>query len=425
MDTNEHAYIALCREQIEARFGFGNGRGYTQRDLVALADRIAEKTGILLSLSTLKRLWKGTFKKSPQPATLDALAILLDYRDWPDFKQHNRLDIVTVSGIDGKKQHGYRRYYRALWLGAALIAVAIAWLFLRRNAGPRAPEILGPVSFTARKTVATGTPATVIFDYDVTNVRADSFFVQQSWNPAHRVSIDPEGKVHTTIYHEAGYHRARLIADDEVIAMQPVHILSDGWETRLYYGSGNQMPTVFTDREITGGGMLHLSRALLQEKHVDLTRPFVTRVSYSYPFGIPSDNFALTSRLRLDSTSKASCPAMQLTVVTERHIFWVNMQQRGCERYASYKIGEIIREGATTDLSALGVNGYAWQELGITVAERQAEITLNGRTLYRETFHDDFGDIMGLLYIFTGTGSLDQVTLTGPGGDAVFEEDFW
>jgi len=116
---------------------------------------------------------------------------------------------------------------------------------------------------------------------------------------------------------------------------------------------------------------------------------------------------------------------MQLTVVTERHIFWVNMQQRGCERYASYKIGEIIREGATTDLSALGVNGYAWQELGITVAERQAEITLNGRTLYRETFHDDFGDIMGLLYIFTGTGSLDQVTLTGPGGDAVFEEDFW
>lgn len=170
--------------------------------------------------------------------------------------------------------------------------------------------------------------------------------------------------------------------------------------------------------------MLHVSPALLRDKHIDFTRPFTTRVSYSYPFGISSDNFELFSRVKLDSISAATCPAMQVTVVTEKHIFWVNMQQRGCERHASYKMGEVVRGGASTDLSALGVDSYAWQDLRITVRDRHAEITLDGRTLYRETFHEGFGNIMGLLYIFTGTGSLDYVQLSVPGGSTVLDDDF-
>src|SRR5690606_6321999 len=208
--------------------------------------------------------------------------------------------------------------------------------------------------------------------------------------PAYRAAIEPERGVHTTIYQEAGYHRARLMAGDSVIAMQPVHILSDGWEARLYYSLDDRQPIALADGDITGGGMLHLDRGLLQRKHIDFTRPFITRVSYSRPFGIHSDNFTLRSRLRLDSTSTTgTCPAMQVTVVTERHSFWVNLQQRGCERHAGYKMGEVIRGGGDNDLSALGVDAYAWQDLGITVKERQAVITLGGHTLYSETFHED------------------------------------
>ncbi|MGK6351424.1 hypothetical protein [Parapedobacter sp. DT-150] len=69
---SEQSYIALCRRQIEEKFAFGNGSGYTQRDLELLARHIEEKTGIVLSLSTLKRFWKDDFKQRPQLATLNA-----------------------------------------------------------------------------------------------------------------------------------------------------------------------------------------------------------------------------------------------------------------------------------------------------------------------------------------------------------------
>ena len=48
--------------------------------------------------------------------------------------------------------------------------------------------------FDAQKTVAAGIPNTVIFKYDVSNVAADTFYIQQSWNEDHKVTIDPKGK---------------------------------------------------------------------------------------------------------------------------------------------------------------------------------------------------------------------------------------
>jgi hypothetical protein len=76
MLKNERKLIELCKKQIEQKFSFGNGQGYTQRHLEMLSAQIANKTGMLISLSTLKRLWKDNHKQSPQLATLNALAMI-------------------------------------------------------------------------------------------------------------------------------------------------------------------------------------------------------------------------------------------------------------------------------------------------------------------------------------------------------------
>src|SRR5690606_34983145 len=99
----------------------------------------------------------------------------------------------------GKRLSHPPRYRRLAWAIAAVLAIAAAAWFYFRPA-PAGPHITGPVTFTARKTVAKGTPATVVFDYDVSEVTADSFFIQQSWDPAHRAAIGPGRGVHTTIY---------------------------------------------------------------------------------------------------------------------------------------------------------------------------------------------------------------------------------
>src|SRR5688572_18424588 len=88
MARSEQQYIDQCKKQIEQKFSFGNG--YAQRDLEILSAYIEEKTGMIISLSTLKRLWKDSYKQRPQLATLNALAMILDHKDWQAFKQANQ-----------------------------------------------------------------------------------------------------------------------------------------------------------------------------------------------------------------------------------------------------------------------------------------------------------------------------------------------
>ena len=378
---------------------------------------VQEKSGISLSLSTLKRLWKEDFTQMPQPATLNALATVLNYRNWQEFKQANRI----------KVKHTSLKIILA-FIGIILIVavslVSLLYLKQEKDKKPRKPKINGPVYFSAGKTVTSGIPNTVIFKYDVSNVEADSFFIQQTWNDNHRVRIDPEGNTFSSIYYESGYHRARLLANETEIAMQPIHILSNGWEPHIYNSYEDLIPIDFKNESFIEGGQLHLKKSLLEKRHVDFVKSFFSRISNSQEFNVSSDNFSIVTRMKLDSMQNSLCPWINQIIVTEKHIFMVTLHKKGCERYAYYKLGEIERNGGNHDLSALGCNVFEWQEIGIRVKEKNAEISINSKVIFHEKFKEDFGKIVGLIYIFDRTGSIDYAKLSGPDGQTVFEDDF-
>lgn len=420
MALSEQQFISLAKEQIEKKFSFGNGHGYSQRDLEALSQHIEEKTGVCISLSTLKRLWKNDFKQSPQLATLNALASILDYKDWQDFKQHNQ-----KKGTDPKP------LVTGIVIG--LVAIVITAFIIggfndsdvkeKKKAKTGSVKVKGPIHFSAQKTVTSGIPNTVFFKYDLSNVEADSFFIQQSWNDIHKIKIDPQGNTFSDIYYESGFHRARLIANDSVIAMQPIHILSNGWEPHAYHSDKDIVPIDFKNEKFIQDGRLHLSKDLLEKRGVNLSN-FYTRISNSQIFNLPSDNFNFITRVKSDTVLNSLCPWINVIIVTDVHIFWVNLQNKGCEKYGGYKLGEIVRNGQDTDLSPMGCNIYDWQEIGINVREKNAEIYLNGKLAFTEDFQEDFGEIVGLIYVFEGAGSIDYVKLTSVDNKTVFEDRF-
>ncbi|MDN5213301.1 hypothetical protein QQ020_14625 [Fulvivirgaceae bacterium BMA12] len=421
MARTERAYIDLCKKQIEEKFSFGNGQGYTQRDLEVLSATIEEKTGITISLSTLKRLWKNNYKQSPQLASLNALAGILDYKDWHAFKQANQ-----------KKSNIFIPHLK--WVApAGLLFMALIWV-LTTSVGSINPSekkdadksliITGPVHFEASKTVTSGIPNTVIFKYDVSNVIADTIYIQQSWNKHKRLGIDPEGSAVASIYYESGFHRARLMANDSIIAMLPIHILSNGWEPHVYYSSADPRPIDFKNEKFVTNGRLHLDSAMLSKRYVDFSKDFFSRISNSRIFDVHSDNFSFLTRMKVDSLSDSLCPWMNIVLVTEVHIFSVSLNKNGCEKYVSYKLGEIRKSGSNNDLSALGCQVYDWQELEVRVKDKHAAIYLNGALTYEEQFKEDLGKIKALIYIFDGTGSIDYTRLSDGNGKMVFEDHF-
>jgi hypothetical protein len=64
MAISEQQYITLCKKLIEEKYSLCNREGYMHRDLEILSRLIEEKTGVSISHSTLKRLWKNKFKQS-------------------------------------------------------------------------------------------------------------------------------------------------------------------------------------------------------------------------------------------------------------------------------------------------------------------------------------------------------------------------
>ena len=420
MARSEQQFIDLCKKQIEQKFSFGNGNGYTQRDLEVLCSQIEQKTGVIISLSTMKRLWKDSYKLSPQIATLNALAILLDYKDWQDFKLVNQ-----------KKPNAKTPNWAILTLvSLTVVGVLIFWL-AAKTAGPRkgkslgeAPKINGPVYFGASTTVASGIPNTVIFSYDVSNVVADTFYIQQSWNPDHKVGLSSKDSVLTSIYYESGFHRARLIANDSVIARQPIHVLSNGWEPHIYRHDSDPELVDLKNETFINKGQLHLDSAVLVKRHIDFAERFHTRITNSQVFNLDSDNFSFSTRMKADPVFHQVCPWMDLIIVTDVNTFSVSWTGKGCEKNAAYKLGEIFRSGKNNNLSELGCNVYEWQELEIQVKDRHAVIYLNGQPSYRETYKEDFGKIVALIYIFDGTGSIDYAKLEDGIEQIVFEDNF-
>src|SRR5215831_11227851 len=176
MSHSDNEYMALCKRLIEEKFQLENESGtLRQRDLQFLADSIEDKSGIQLSISTLKRLWKKDYDQTPHPSTLQALVSILGYKDWQDFKLKVPINPTQSLRVEKRRVEPFRR-----WMVLPLVIglLTLFWLIAFRPAKSVRPKpiVNGPVTLIGNKTVSLGVPNTVIFNYDLHNVVADSFF---------------------------------------------------------------------------------------------------------------------------------------------------------------------------------------------------------------------------------------------------------
>ncbi|HET9433771.1 MAG TPA: hypothetical protein VFO37_08445, partial [Chitinophagaceae bacterium] len=236
--TSEQDLVKACLTEILKRNGYDDVSKLAQRDYEHISNAIEAKTTILISVSTLKRLLHGEFARIPQTATLNAISTYLGYKSWQDFKLALRPKVVTriVNDVpthapvadQPKKITSFNRIKQITAISLGALSVIIAILFIRYAPG-NSPGNYDKATFSAEKTTSNQIPNTVIFHYNIDDVKADSFFIQQSWDVNRRVRIYKNNYTLTDIYYEPGYHLAKLIANDSIIKTVDVSIPSNGW----------------------------------------------------------------------------------------------------------------------------------------------------------------------------------------------------
>lgn len=420
MDEKESELLELCKKEIEKKYHFGNGSGRVkQRDFEYLIDLIEETSGTKLSISTLKRIWRQGEEQNPHPSTLDALVSILGYKDWLEYKLRN-----ASSETPGKPDKKVRSFlnWKVVAVFGILVFLSITVVLYVYTDNTEFPDAEG-ILFTGNKTVLKGVPNTVIFNYDISEIEADSFFIQQDWNPNHRDRIDPENNFFSSIYYVPGYHKAKLVANETFLKILPVHIQTDGWMSAAFYNYDDRPVYITDDRN--QDGILTADKNDILDSSLDIERFSELRFINirEYP-GVDGHNFKADTRFRYQEFLHDPCPSIRLTIHTEVHIYFVTLTLRGCESNLAIKIGEIYQDGRDHDLSAFGTDIFNWQELSLQVEDKTGIVLLNGMKIYEITFKEDFGDIKGLDFRTSGLAEIDYIKLKNLDNMIIYEDSF-
>ena len=389
-----------------------------------------EKSGIKVSLSTLKRIWRDDFSQSPHPATLNALVSIIDYPNWRAFQEAHTNEEIPISPTVNTKSKRVKQFWP--YLLAAMVFLAILVISSGSNdlegqdePGHSQVFISEKFAFSSNKTVDSGLPNTVIFNYNLEDCEGDSFFIQKSWNPANKIRINPTNQHLSEIYYVPGFHWARLMANDSVVKRMPIHILSDGWMAIARYSSRDRIPMYLDHDDLLQNGTLSISQENFLQSKVDMDRPFRLRYYNVQHFeGIDAQNFALETSMRCESGLNNPCPNMEVMLLTEAGVHYLELTSKGCVSNLGLKFGEKQIDGRNNDLSALGTDVYQWQSIAWVTDNGQVTVRLNDNIVFEDVFEGDFGKIVGVICSFTGPGSIDYFRLKNLAGESVYTDEF-
>ena len=433
---NEQSLVEVSLQEIFKMNGYLEPNLMTQRNFEHISNEIEKKSGILISATTIKRLSKGAFNRLPQIATLNAIANYFDCSSWQEYKSslvRNGTQIVTAADVAEtgeinvpKKPRVKKNWQKWVVVLSVLVFIFCYYLYPKK----KVIDNIEKASFSAYKTTGNNLPNTVVFNYNIDEVTADSFFIQQSWDKNRRRRIYKNRYSLTDIYYEPGYHIAKLIANDSVIKTIDVNIPTDKW---VFYANENKVTYlteyIKTENPIKNGSMAITEEELLQNKiDVDKEKLFL----YSYfpsKHEVNSDNFSLKTRVRMKEVRNNLCPYIAIEVYGQRYFIIIKSTPKGCANQASLMFGEKKFNGEEVNLASIGFDVTQWTDVELIVLDKNVTIKINGQKSFTTSYQNTLKLITGLSFISNGLCEIEHVSLIGLDGKAsmkriLIESDF-
>lgn len=375
-----------------------------------------------------ERVWRRVeYKSHPSRYTLDAPAAFVGYPSWRDFT----ID-AEAPGNDAPLSSGgnsielprpgalSRKVLYVAGMAAFIVAAVAVGSGLNVSSNTSQPYADGDIRFGSRP-VTHGLPNTVIFEYDVSGVAADSYFIQQSWDDRRLTRISPSEHTLTSTYYEPGYYTAKLIADTTVLREHPLLITTDGW---LAYIENESSPT-YLDVDRQERGVLQVAKEALENLEGMGDERAINMFNVRRFDSLHTDRFQLETRIRNQaSENRYPCKRAEIGVMGEEGIIGFVVGKPGCVGDLGAVFGVVYVDARTNDLSLFGTDLSSWTRIRLSVMDRTVRIQVGDNREYVSRYNDDIGALVGIGYRFEGAGAIDRVTLSDGDGRIVYEEPF-
>ncbi len=400
----EYELVQTCLQEIERKLNWGPSNTWHNDVFVELSEHIQQHTQVLLSPTTLKRVWgKVDYKSTPSITTLNTLAQYTGYQNWRDFKNKSSTK---------KPSRFYQKITSNLgviMLGASLMTIVFISFYSLKSSDSRNETLdLSKISFSSRP-VTSGLPNSVVFNVDLDGISSDSIYIQQYWDPNKTIKLSKGQKQATGQYYLPGYFRAKLLVDGKIIKRHDLYIKSDGWLGTVDY---EPIPKYVQTKEITAGPLAFSAEILEEIKSNE--KPISSTFHLVDDFeSISGDNFVLNTTLKNSYNEKwAVCQHVAIFVLGTKSSLIIPFSIPGCTSEIGVMMSDVYLNGKKHDLSGLGVDMSVHRNFRIAVKDKKLSVSLEGTELFRGSYTESIGEIAGLRYRFLGAGEISSIILT-------------
>lgn len=403
--------IKKCLELIESKLNRGKSSEWTSYDFEKLSDDIQKDTGVILSVTTLKRLWgKLKYGNIPTTTTLNTLAKFAGYKDWREFIQRMAAEHSSIPILENLpsemvvKKAGIKWKY---WLPGFFLLLIISYVIFLSSPKTKASVDKSIYKFSSNKIKTTGVPNSVIFSYDAAAAGIDSVFISQSWDVTRKAAVSRQQNTYSAIYYNPGYYRAKLIIGKQIVKEHDLMISSGGWLATIY--KGDDVPLYFKKNEVLKNHKIEVNEEVLSKYNVPLQPmlPALRFYNVRAMGNLKNDNFIFETTLKSNfHQGNAACQRVEILILCKDETIIIPLCSKGCVGDLSLYAAGTTVESKQADLSKFGCNLDQWVQLRVESKNRYMHFFINGEKAYSLNFFSKPAAIVGVQYRFNGTGAV-------------------
>lgn len=399
---------------IEHYYKIGPIEDWKNRDYQNLSFQIHQKTKVLISTNTLKRIFGKLKTKEnylPQSATLEALESYVQ-----SITEESSSPQVTPK----------KKYWYMILSSVAILLIVLALVFLRKEETP-IEELVVDTSISVKKIEGKNT-ATVYFDIEGEAHKTED--IRLSFGEGGDTITLPKGR--TTISHfykYPGAFKPRLIHNEKVVRVfDKVLIPSDGW---MALGSSLDGDKNFKTYPIADDmiqkeeGYWHMTVSDLEKCGMDRNKLHLLRLYNYQQFNVRADDFYLALRMKnVGFWPEVDCNNINVIIQCENGIIRQPFPKPGCSYWITSRYSEIRKSGKNHDMSAFCSDLSEWGTVEIQGVGKELTFIINKEEVYKQSYKRSLGEIIGIQIQFFGTGYIDSFELQAIDGTQYYSSEF-